>query len=102
MVLISADKKSPRKDTKHTWTRELLRVIPWIGRPSRSPNVVSARQRHDGCSQPQPISVTPDFSAFSQYSLQYLLSFAAAQPHEPCLHLFRCLSSAITSASSVC
>jgi hypothetical protein len=26
------------------------------------------------CSQPQPISATPDFSAFSQYSLQYFSS----------------------------
>ena len=44
------------------------------------------------CSQPQDISVTPASSAFSQYSLQYLLSCSAAHSQTPCAHF---LSSAI-------
>lgn len=39
------------------------------------------------CSQPQPISRTPAFSAFSQYSLQYLSSPSTSQSHTPCAHL---------------
>ncbi len=38
-------------------------------------------QRQGACSQPQPISKTPDFSASLQYSPQYLLSSAAAHSH---------------------
>lgn len=38
------------------------------------------------CSQLQAISVTPDFSAFSQYSPQYLLSLIAGHSHGPWAH----------------
>ena len=39
------------------------------------------------CSQPQPISITPDFSAFSQYSPQYLLPSSGRQSQAGCAHL---------------
>jgi hypothetical protein len=46
------------------------------------------------CSQPQRISVTPESSAFSQYSPQYLLSLSAIHSQTACAHF---LSSAITT-----
>ena len=36
-----------------------------------------------GCSHPQPISKTPAFSAFSQYSLQYFASSVVVQSQTP-------------------
>ena len=51
----------------------------------------------DECSQPQPISATPDFSAFLQYSLQYFSSGSIKQSQVGCAH-FRSLS-AIRTAS---
>jgi hypothetical protein len=45
-----------------------------------------SHQRQGGCSQPQPISRTPDFSASSQYSLQYLLPSSGGHMQTPCLH----------------
>ena len=39
------------------------------------------------CSQPHPISITPDFSAFSQYSPQYLLPSSGRQSHAGWAHL---------------
>ena len=44
------------------------------------------RYLQPACSQPQDISVTPESSAFSQYSLQYLLSFSAIHSQTPCAH----------------
>jgi len=55
-------------------------------------------QRQPACSQPQPISITFDLSAFSQYSLQYLLSCSAGQSHAPCAHFLE-LVSAIAATS---
>ena len=46
----------------------------------------SVNYRQPGCSQPQRISITPVSSAFSQYSLQYLLSLSAVHSHTPCAH----------------
>jgi hypothetical protein len=47
----------------------------------------AAAYRQFGCSQPQEISITPESSAFSQYSLQYLLSARALHPQTPWAHL---------------
>ena len=44
-------------------------------------------QRQFVCSQPQPISITCDFSASLQYSLQNLLPSSGGQSHAPCAHL---------------
>ncbi len=51
-------------------------------------------QRQPGCSQPHPISITPDLCASLQYSLQYLLPSAVGQSQVACAHLI-CLSSAM-------
>ena len=68
-------------------------------RPTRGPGAASRGRMDDpkartvfqaqqpACSQPQPISITLDLSASSQYSLQYLLSFSGGQSHAPCAHL---------------
>src|SRR5260370_13205727 len=45
------------------------------------------RYRHAACSQPQPISITCDFSASRQYSPQYLLPSSIGQSQAPCAHL---------------
>ena len=44
-------------------------------------------QRQFVCSQPQPISITCDFSASLQYSLQNLLPSSGGQSQAPCAHL---------------
>ena len=54
-------------------------------------------QRQAGCSQPQPISITCDFSASWQYSLQYLLPSSGGQSHAPCAHLLVCSATRATS-----
>jgi hypothetical protein len=41
--------------------------------------------------------MTFDLSAFSQYSLQYLLSCSRGQSHAPCAHLFALSSAIFTS-----
>src|SRR5438874_11920527 len=65
-------------------------------RPGRAGNLSTHRTyRQPLCSQPQPISITRDFSASLQYSLQNLLPCSAAQSHGPCAHLPDC-SSAIS------
>ena len=50
------------------------------------------------CWQPHPISMTCDFSASLQYSLQYLLSFSGGQSHAGCAH-FPAFSSAMRVTS---
>src|SRR5260370_30523696 len=45
------------------------------------------RYRHAACSQPQPISITCDFSASRQYSPQDLLPSSIGQSQAPCAHL---------------
>ena len=45
------------------------------------------RDQQPSCSQPHPISITPDFSAFSQYSPQYLLPSSGRQSQAGCAHL---------------
>ena len=54
-----------------------------------------ALQRQAACSQPQPISITRDFSASLQYSLQYLLSSSGGQSHAAWAQVFL-VSSAMT------
>ena len=48
---------------------------------------VSKVVQQPSCSQPQPISITPDFSAFSQYSPQYLLPSSGRQSQAGWAHL---------------
>ena len=45
------------------------------------------RNQQPSCSQPHPISITPDFSAFSQYSPQYLLPSSGRQSQAGWAHL---------------
>src|SRR5437899_1291736 len=57
---------------------------------------VPARQRQAACSHPQPISITRDFSASLQYSLQYLLPSSGGQSHAGCAQVVLLVSSAMT------
>jgi len=52
------------------------------------PSISIDGYRQLSCSQPQPISITCDFSAFLQYSLQYLLSCSAGQSQAGWAHIF--------------
>src|SRR5712692_2713236 len=53
----------------------------------RTPKNPRTTQRQGGCSHPQPISMTCDFSASLQYSLQNLLPSSGGQSQAPCAHV---------------
>src|SRR5213082_175449 len=79
MVLLQFGCKVTTRPTRGPGAASLVRM--------NDPNENCFRAQQPACSQPQPISITLDFSASSQYSLQYLLPCSGGQSHAGCAHL---------------